>query len=247
MSQTQTPQISGPQILRPIDVRYIIKQLIIARPEVEVLAPTFQAVGNEVGAAFAVASLALRTGKDITQKLDQYVDSIKAHANKRTEKLGVTHEFTYSAQVGQPLAVTTKVSGPKGQKEFSYTFDKVDADFSDEYTQGLVIGKDRWRLYTEYLKPSDIEKIFDLAKMGYQMFLSGDTLYEVMAKLKHEMAMEAAKGRAQEIINTMKQAVDRYYERAVWAKDKYKYNTQEIAFPAIMYGLKYLENAVQVV
>jgi len=243
---TPTGNVSGPQILRSIDVRYFIKSLVIKKPELEVLVPALQAVGNEVGAAFAVVSLALQSGRDITPYLSEYVNAIKAGADKRTQKLGITHSFTYNATVGAPLSVSTTVNAQGGSATFGFTFGKVDADFSDEYVQGLGIGKERWALYVNSLTVTDLDRIFSLAAEGYEAFLEGQTPKIVAAKLKHRIAMEAAKGRATEIIQAMRQAVERYFQEAVSAKDKYKARAQFIAYPAVMYGLEYVKAAVQV-
>jgi len=241
-----TSGISGPQTLRGIDVRYMLKQIVIARPELEIVVPTLQALGNEVGGAFAVASMALQLGRDVTQRLPQYVQAVKNTANKRAEKIGLTHDFTFSAAVGSPLTVTTTVQGPNGSRSFSYTFARVNVDFSDEFVQGIGIGKDRWALYVRSLGASDLEKIFDLAAMGYDAFLSGDTAKEAAAKLKHYIAMEGAKGRAAEIIQRMQNSVDKYATNAVAAADKYKVRAQYIAYPAVLYGIEYVKAAVAV-
>jgi len=243
MSQVQ---ISGPQKLRGIDVRYTLKQLIITRPELEVVVPALQAVGNEIGAAFAVASMALQMGRDISERIQAYVDAVKNTADTRAQKLGLTHSFNVTATIGNPLTVSTEIRGPRGSASFSYAFNKVDTDFSDEYVQGIGIGKDRWALYVQLLTPQDLVRIFDLAAMGYDAFLSGDTAKEVAAKLKHYIAMEGAKGRANEILQRMRGAVDKYAANAVAAADKYKVRAQYIAYPAVLYGLEYVKAAIRV-
>jgi len=242
---TPTGGATGPQVLRSVDVRYFIKSLVIKNPDVEVIVPALQAIGNEIGAAFAVVSLALQTGRDVTPYLNDYVSAIKAGADRRAQKLGIKHEFTVSATIGAPLSVTTRVEASGRSASFGFTFGKVDADFSDEFVQGLGIGKERWAAYVNALTTTDIDRIFTLAAEGYNAFLEGQSAKIVAAKLKHRIAMEAAKGRAVEVINAMKNAVQKYFESAVGAKDKYKTRAQYIAYPAVMYGLEYVKATVQ--
>ena len=238
-------QISGAEVLIPPLKRFALKALILSKPHARYIAPVAQAVGNRIGSVFATLSWANRQNYVLPEaQLKQLIDALKSEANEALRAVGVNTAFEVTQTEGNPLTVETTVSKGSMVVTFPYTFDPTEHDFSASWAEMQSIAKTRWERFVKSLTDSDIMAILGLAAYGYQSFLTGDSAAEQKAKIKHMLAMERVKS----MPAWYKQRLDPQKYEAGYAEGtaKYKEFTQNIAWPAILYGFEYTKAVLQV-
>lgn len=242
MAQTQP---AGPEVLIPPAKRAELVALILSKPHARYIAPVAQAVGNQIGGVFAALSWANRQNHVLPEnELKQLINAVKSEADGALSAVGVTSTFMATQTAGSPLSVTTTVAKDNASVTFTFTFAPSTADFSPSWSEMRSIARVRWERYKNILTDADVRTIFELAKQGYRNFLTGNSAAEQKARIKHAIAMERVKAMA----SWYRQRLDPAKFDAGYAgsAEKYRDITQNIAFPAILYGFEYAKAVIQV-
>lgn len=243
MAQTQT---AAYEVLIPPAKRYELRALILSKPEGRYIAPAAQAIGNRIGSVFATLSLANMQHYILPPiELKQLTEALKAEADEALRyAAGIVTDFNLTQTPGKPLVVETTVQRDAGVVKFTYTFEPVQYDFSANWAEMQSIAKARWERFVKALTDEDVKAILDLAARGYQRFLTGDSVAEQKARIKHLIAM----GRLKLMPEYYKQRLDpqKYEAGYAGSADKYKEFTRNIALPAILYGFEYAKAVIQV-
>lgn len=242
MAQTQAV---GPELLIPPAKSAELKALIMAKPQARYVVPTALAVGNRIGGVFAAVSWANRQNYVVPDaELKQLIDAVKSEADRALSLVGVTSSFTGTQTAAGSLSVTTTVTKGTTNQSFTFTFAPATADFSPQWSEMKTIASARWERFVRTLTDADVKAIFELAKLGYRQFLTGNSAAEQKARVKHAIAMERIKAMA----TWYRQRLDplRYDVGYGTGAAKYKELAQNIAYPAILYGFEYAKAVVQV-
>lgn len=239
------PPATAPEVLIPPAKRYELEVLVRVKPQARYIVPAAQAVGNRIGGVLAALSWANRQNYTLPEdELKQLMDALKSEADRALEPIGVTSRFEATQTAGSPLTVVTTVSRDMSSTSFTFTFSPAQLDFSQTWSEMKSTARTRWERYINALTDGDIRVIFELAKLGYSAFLTGDSAAEQKARIKHAIAMERIKA----VPEWYRQRLDpQKFEAGYGAgAEKYRDATLNIAFPAILYGFEYAKAVVNI-
>ena len=240
----QTQPVTSEVLITPAK-RYELQALIMAKPQARYIAPVAQAVGNRIGGVFAALSWANRQNYVLPDnELKQLIDAVKSEADSALSPAGITTSFTATQTAGSPLSVSTTVTKGTANASFTFAFAPSPHDFSPSWSEMRAIAKVRWERYKNILTDADVRAIFELAKQGYRSFLTGNSAAEQGAKIKHAIAMERVKS----MPTWYRQRLDANVYDAGYGAGAAKYRdlTQNIAFPALLYGFEFAKTVIQV-
>jgi len=226
--------------------RYELEVLVLQKPQGRYIAPTAQAVGNYVGGIFAALSFANRRGYTLPTAQETQLENVaKQYAEQALDLLGITVNFDATQTAGSPLSLSTQVQKGTSSTSFTFTFAPVAISFRPNHNEMKALAVTRYQRYIQALTDGDVQKIFDLAAMGYQQFLSGDTAAEIKAKLKHRLAMERVKAAPAEYRSKLSHT--RYQDAYDVASARYEEAFQNIGGPAILYGFEFAKAVLTVI
>jgi len=231
--------------LIPPGKRYELRILLLQKPHARYIAPTAQAIGNYIGGIFGALSYANRKGFTLPTAQEQQLEQVaKQYVENALSAIGITVNFDVAQTAGTPLNVNTNVTKGGQSASFTFTFTPINVSFRpnrDEMKQLAIV---RYERYIKALTDGDVQKIFELAALGYDQFLTGDSPAEVKAKLKHRMAMERLK--LDPASYRQKLNAQRYADGYDIGSERYDEMFKEVGGPAILYGFEFAKAVVRV-
>jgi len=231
--------------LIPPAKRYELEVIVLQKPHARYVVPVAQAVGNYVGGIFGALSYANRKGYTLNAQQEQQLEQVvRQYVVQALSAVGVTANFDVAQTAGAPLNVSTAVSGPAGNTAFTFTFAPIQVSFKPNRAEMKALAVERYARYIRAITDGDVQRIFELAALGYDQFLSGDTPSEIKAKIKHRIAMERIK--LDPASYRQKLNAQRYDAGYDVGTEKYDEMFREVGGSAIMYGFEFAKAVVQV-